>query len=99
MKKFTGEVVSKKNKNTAIIEVVRFLVHPMYEKRVKRTKRYPVHDLTGVSVGDTVQFIESRPYSKTKKWVIAQGMNSEKKPEDLGSDSNQSLKTKKEKKQ
>ncbi|MBI2590710.1 MAG: 30S ribosomal protein S17 [Candidatus Blackburnbacteria bacterium] len=70
MKKFTGLVVSNKNKNTAIVEVTRFLVHPIYEKRVKRTKRYPAHDEVGVNVGDKVQFVESRPYSATKRWKI-----------------------------
>lgn len=70
MKKFTGRVVSTKNKNTAIVEIVRFRIHPLYEKRVKRTKRYAVHDTVGVSVGDTVIFQDSKPFSKTKHWLI-----------------------------
>ncbi|MBI4029061.1 MAG: 30S ribosomal protein S17 [Candidatus Blackburnbacteria bacterium] len=70
MKKFIGLVVSNKNKNTAIVEVTRFLVHPLYEKRMKRTKRYPTHDEIGVNLGDKVLFVESRPYSKTKRWKI-----------------------------
>jgi len=72
VKKFVGLVVSNKNKNTAIVEVTRFLVHPLYEKRVKRTKRYPTHDEVGVNLGDKVLFAESRPYSKTKRWKIVQ---------------------------
>ncbi len=72
MKKFTGKVVSTKNKNTAIIEVARFKVHPIYEKRTKVTARYAVHDLIGVAVGQNVEFAETKPYSKTKKWIITQ---------------------------
>lgn len=72
MRKFVGLVVSNKNKSTAIVEVTRFLVHPLYEKRVKRTKRYPTHDEIGVAMGDKVEFAESRPYSKTKRWKITQ---------------------------
>lgn len=78
MKKFIGKVVSTKNKNTAIIEIVRFKVHPIYEKRTKQTSRYPVHDLTGVTMGQTVEFIESRPYSKTKKWIVTKVVEAKK---------------------
>lgn len=72
MKIFQGIVKSAKNKNTAVVEVERFYVHPLYEKRVKRTKGYAVHIGTGVFVGDTVKFIETSPISKTKKWKITE---------------------------
>ncbi|MEK7521255.1 MAG: uS17 family ribosomal protein [Patescibacteria group bacterium] len=73
MKKYQGTVVSTKNKNTAIIEVARFKVHPIYEKRFKRTKRYPVHTEVEVKIGQTIGFVETKPYSRTKKWVIMEG--------------------------
>lgn len=76
MRKFTGLVVSTKNKNTATVEVSRYLVHPLYEKRVKSTKRYSVHDLTGVGLGDKVEFAESRPYSATKRWIVTRVLTS-----------------------
>lgn len=70
MKIFQGIVKSAKNKNTAVVEVERFYVHPLYEKRVKRTKGYAVHIETDVKVGDRVKFVETRPISKTKRWKL-----------------------------
>lgn len=72
MKTRTGKVVSTKTNKTAIVEVERFFAHPLYEKRMRRTKRYPVHDEVGVKEGDTVRFVETRPVSKTKKWKITE---------------------------
>lgn len=72
MKILTGKAVSVRDK-TVIVEVERFYAHPLYGKRVRRTKRYHVHDEMGVKVGETVAFSETRPLSKTKRWeVIAQ---------------------------
>ena len=76
MKKFTGKVLSIKTAQTAIVGVVRFKVHPLYENRTKRTKRYPVHDATGVATGDVVEFSECRPLSKTKRWIITKVVQS-----------------------
>lgn len=72
MKALTGKVVSTKNKETAIVVVERFYAHPLYEKRVRRTKRYPVQAELGVKEGDRVRFVQARPISKTKKWKIVE---------------------------
>ncbi|MDO8452381.1 MAG: uS17 family ribosomal protein [bacterium] len=72
MKAFQGIVKSAKNTNTAIVEVERFHVHPLYEKRVKRTKGYAVHTDSVVAVGDTVRFIQCPPISKTKRWKVVE---------------------------
>ena len=72
MKIFQGIVKSTKNKDTAIVEVERFYVHPIYEKRVKRSKGYAVHIETEVSTGDVVRFVETRPISKTKRWKVTE---------------------------
>lgn len=70
MKSFIGQVVSTKSEKTVIVVIERYSVSRIYEKRVKRTKRYPVHDELGVRVGDKVSFVETRPISRTKKWKI-----------------------------
>lgn len=70
MKIFAGKVVSAKNQKTVIVEVERFFAHPLYEKRVRRTKRYPVHDEVGTKEGDIVRFGETAPISKTKRWKV-----------------------------
>lgn len=80
MRVFTGKVVGTKMQKTAIVEVERFFAHPLYEKRVRRTKRYPVHDEIGVKGGETVRFVETRPMSKTKRWKIIEVVGEGKVP-------------------
>jgi len=72
MRTFKGRVVSKKQQKTATITVTRVVVHPVYKKRYKRSKKYQVHDELGVKVGDSVTFSASRPYSKLKRWKITE---------------------------
>lgn len=70
MKVFRGKVIAKKMTNTATVAVERVVVHPLYKKRFKRDRKYQVHDEIGSEVGDTVRFIASKPYSKSKKWKV-----------------------------
>ncbi|MBU0569634.1 30S ribosomal protein S17 [Patescibacteria group bacterium] len=70
MKIFTGKVISKKMEKTATVAVERTVVHPVYKKRMRRMKKYHVHDIFGTKVGQIVQFVASKPYSKTKRWKI-----------------------------
>jgi len=70
MKRFIGLVKSTKNQNTAVVEVERLWQHPVYKKRVKRSKRYHCHDQLGVKDGDRVEFQESKPVSKLKRWQV-----------------------------
>lgn len=68
MKKFTGTVISKKMTKTVTVLVERLWRHPVYKKRVKRSKKYLVHDEIGVKVGDKVVIQETRPISKRKRF-------------------------------
>lgn len=70
MKIFQGKVISNKNNKTLVIEVERFLSHPIYKKRFKRSKKYQVHSETVHEVGEVVKFVETRPISKMKKWRL-----------------------------
>ncbi len=70
MKIFTGVVTSKKMAATATVAIERVVVHPVYKKRVKRTRKLHVHDELGAQVGQKVKFVASKPYSKTKRWKI-----------------------------
>lgn len=70
MKIFSGKVISVSRPKTATVAVTRVVVHPMYKKRYRRIRKYHVHDEEGVKVGDTVKFVASKPYSKSKKWKI-----------------------------
>ena len=79
MKIFTGTVISTKMAKTATVVVERVTVHPIYKKRIKRNKKYHVHDELGVNVGEKVKFVASRPYSKLKKWKIIEVVADENK--------------------
>jgi small subunit ribosomal protein S17 len=73
MKIFTGTVVSNKMQKTSTVAVTRMVAHPVYKKRVKKTRKYQVHDEIGHKVGDTVMFTACAPLSKSKKWAIYDG--------------------------
>jgi small subunit ribosomal protein S17 len=70
---FTGTVVSDKMEKTIVVSVDTFGVHPIYKKRVKKSSKFHVHDENNVAkVGDVVKFMETRPLSKTKKYILVQ---------------------------
>lgn len=62
-----GDVVKKAGEKSATIRVTRQVMHPRYHKFVKRFKNYIIHDENNeLQLGDTVQAIECKPYSKRK---------------------------------
>jgi small subunit ribosomal protein S17 len=66
-----GIVTSDKATQTIVVEVSRRVKHPQYSKFVTKTKKYHAHDADSIAkLGDTVTIIESRPYSKLKKWEL-----------------------------
>lgn len=68
----SGVVVSAKMDKTVVVETVRTFTHPQFHKTVRTTKKYKVHDeQERAKVGDTVEFYEGRPVSKTKYMYLA----------------------------
>ena len=66
-----GVVVSDKTDKTVVVKGERRFTHPGLKKTVRRTKNYQAHDETNqYKVGDVVSIEESRPISKTKRWVV-----------------------------
>ncbi len=66
-----GVVVSDKAEKTVVVLVERRLMHPLYKKFIKRTKRYHAHDQDNrAKTGDRVRIGECRPISKTKTWEV-----------------------------
>ncbi len=67
----TGNVVSDKMDKTIVIAVENSVKHPLYGKIVKHTKRFKVHDENNeCAVGDRVEVMETRPFSKDKRWRL-----------------------------
>lgn len=68
-----GRVVSAKTPKTVIVEIERLREHPLYKKTIRVRKRVPAHDANGdVKAGDLVRIQESRPFSATKRWQVAE---------------------------
>ena len=66
-----GTVVSDKNNKTVIVSVERRVMHPVYKKFIRRSKRFAAHDETNTcKVGDVVFIRECRPISKSKRWEV-----------------------------
>lgn len=73
-----GVVKSDRNAKTRRVDVDRLFQHPKYKKIVRgRTVCY-VHDEENASkIGDTVEIVECRPRSKTKRWELVRIVQSE----------------------
>ncbi len=68
-----GVVVSDKMEKTVVVKVDRLVKHSVYNKYIKRSVKYKVHDENNSSkTGDRVQIIECRPLSKDKRWSLKQ---------------------------
>ncbi|PIR93696.1 30S ribosomal protein S17 [Candidatus Falkowbacteria bacterium CG10_big_fil_rev_8_21_14_0_10_39_11] len=70
-RKFTGEVVSVSMDKTIAVRVDSVQKHPVYNKMMKRSKKFLVHDEAGKSkLGQVVEFVECRPISRHKRWRL-----------------------------
>lgn len=66
-----GIVVSDKMEKTISVRVTRHAMHPVYGKRIIKSKKFLVHDAENACrMGDRVQFAETRPMSKNKRWTL-----------------------------
>ena len=71
-KERVGIIVSDKADKTVTVAVEALVRHPMYKKRVRRSKKFMVHDEGNEArVGDTVRIVETRPLSARKRWRLA----------------------------
>ena len=70
-KVLTGIVVSDKPNKTITVMVERKYSHPLLKKVVKVRKKYNAHDEKNqYKTGDKVSIIESKPFSKNKKFQV-----------------------------
>jgi small subunit ribosomal protein S17 len=70
-KRLVGVVTSDKMDKTIVVSVATTKRHPIYGKIVSRVKKYKAHDENNEShVGDRVLIIESRPYSREKRFAL-----------------------------
>ena len=68
-----GRVVSNKADKTVTVLVERRVMHPLYKKFFKRSKKYLAHDETNAcNIGDLVMIEECRPLSARKTWTVTE---------------------------
>ena len=66
-----GRVIKDKNNKTVVVLVKNRFVHPFYGKVMTTSKKYHAHDEKNkFKIGDNISIIESKPFSKKKKWEV-----------------------------
>ena len=72
----TGTVISDKPNKTVTVLIERKYSHPILKKVVKVRKKYNAHDENNkYKKGDKVSIIESKPFSKNKKFEVMENTN------------------------
>ena len=68
-----GKVVSNKMEKSIVVAIERQVVHPLYRKYYKQTKKIMAHDEENAcNIGDVVRVVESRPLSAKKRWSLVE---------------------------
>jgi len=77
-----GTVVSDKMDKTVVVAVETSMRHRLYSKIVRRLRRYMIHDeANDAKLGDRVRIVESRRYSRKKRWQLAEVLVRADRPE------------------
>jgi small subunit ribosomal protein S17 len=72
-----GVVARTTMNKTVVVEVTRQVQHPLFQKIVRRTRNFLVHDEKNeCKVGDKVRIVETSPISKTKRWKLREIVSS-----------------------
>ena len=70
-KMLKGKVIRDKNEKTVVVLVKRKYSHPFFKKVITSSKKYHAHDEQNkFKIGDDVKIIESRPFSRKKRWEV-----------------------------
>jgi len=68
-----GRVVSAKMEKTVVVAIEEITAHPVYQRRIRRTKKLKAHDEENQArEGDTVRVMETRPLSREKRWRVVE---------------------------
>lgn len=68
-----GLVTSDKMTRTVVVRVDRLVKHPVYKRYVRRRTKFMAHnEIEGVSLGDVVRIVETRPLSARKRWRVVE---------------------------
>lgn len=77
-KTFTGVVTSNKMNKTVVVSLEVSKPHPLYDKKIKVTKKVMAHTEDSINEGDTVTIQESKPFSKNVKFEVIKVIKEDK---------------------
>jgi len=76
VKYLIGTVVSDKMDKTVVVKIEYNILHPLYKKYIKKTKKYKAHDENNeCKEGDQVKIVNTRPLSKQKFCRVVEILN------------------------
>jgi small subunit ribosomal protein S17 len=68
-----GIVTSDKMMKTVVVRVDRLVKHPVYKRYIRKRSKFMAHnEIEGVSTGDQVRIVETRPLSARKRWRVVE---------------------------
>ncbi len=68
-----GIVTSDKMMKTVVVRVDRLVKHPVYKRFVRKRSKFMAHnEIEGVTTGDQVRIVETRPLSAHKRWRVVE---------------------------
>lgn len=68
-----GRVVGDKMDKTIVVLSESRVPHPIYGKIIRKSRKFKAHDeQNAAKVGDTVRIVECRPFSREKRWRLAE---------------------------
>ncbi|MBI1766655.1 MAG: 30S ribosomal protein S17 [Acidobacteria bacterium] len=68
-----GIVLSDKMQKSVVVRVDRLVKHPVYKRYVRKRTKFMAHnEIEGVSIGDQVRIVETRPLSARKRWRVVE---------------------------
>jgi small subunit ribosomal protein S17 len=77
-KTFTGVVTSTKMNKTVVVNVETVKSHPLYDKKIKSSKKFLAHNELEVTEGDIVSIQESKPFSKRVTFEVVKVLKEDK---------------------
>ncbi|MGE0129338.1 MAG: 30S ribosomal protein S17 [Blastocatellales bacterium] len=68
-----GIVTSDKMMKTVVVRVDRLVKHPVYKRYIRKRSKFMAHnEIEGVTTGDQVRIVETRPLSAHKRWRVVE---------------------------
>lgn len=65
-----GTVTSNKMKGVVAVKVEQIKIHPLYKKRLRRSKKFLAQTNEALNIGDVVEIKETRPLSRRVRFAV-----------------------------